>query len=232
MPNNKPGLAAAAAPVRYIKLARGGAYAAQSLEAEEITLGHRRVPHELALGGNRAVIAEHFVSLGHSPAKAKDFTREITDFYSLGPEVLWFTFVDGYFWWAHAEPKVVWMGDALVLEGKLCGARYRRTIGPWRNTDAHGAPLRMNALSTKLTKVAAYRQTLCSIGPEAELYLRRKLAGESDPLVDATLVAKQTLVEACEALIAALHWADFETLWSTCSWRAGVGTAFPLWAGR
>jgi len=104
------------------------------------------------------------------------------------------------------------MGDALVLEGTLRGARYRRTIGPWRNTDAHGRPLLMNALSTKLTKVAGYRQTLCSIGPEAELYLRRKLAGESDPVVDAALETKRTLIEACEALIAGLHWADFETL--------------------
>ena len=43
-------------------------------------------------------------------------------------------------------------------------------------------------------------------------YLRRKLAGEAEPVVDAALEAKRALVAACEALIAGLHWVDFETL--------------------
>jgi hypothetical protein len=53
------------------------------------------------------------------------------------------------------------------------GARFRRTIGPWRNGDLKGRPLLMNALSTKLTKVDGYRQTLCSLEPEAARYLQR-----------------------------------------------------------
>jgi hypothetical protein len=207
--------------IRYIKLGRGGSYAAQSLDAGELNLGHRRVSHELASSGDKMAIADHFVSLGHSPGKAKDFAREITDFYRLGPETLWFTFVDGYLWWAHAEPEVVWTGDWVVLEGEPRGARHRRIIGEWRNTDALGRPLLMSALSTRLTKVAGYRQTLCSIGPDAERYLRRKLAGETDPIVDAALEAKRTLVEACEALIAGLHWADFETLVDVLLARGG-----------
>ena len=79
----------------------------------------------------------------------------------------------------------------------------------------------MSALSTKLTKVAAYRQTLCSLEPEAARYLQRKLAGEDEPVVRAALEAKSAMVAAAEQLIAGLHWADFETLVDVILARGG-----------
>jgi hypothetical protein len=67
-------------------------------------------------------------------------------------------------------------------------------------------------LSTKLTKVAAYRQTLCSIEPENVGYLMRKLAGESEPQVAAAIGAKGALTAVMEGLVKSLHQTDFETL--------------------
>jgi hypothetical protein len=200
------------APIRYIKLGRGGAYTARSLDAGELHIGHHRVPHELALQGDKEAIVKHLVAQGRSPGKARDFAREVLEFYQLGPEALWFTFVDGQLWWTHAEPEVTWLGEDHAPNEKPHGVRFRRTIGRWRNTDANGRPLPVKALSTKLTKVAAYRQTLCSIEPEAADYLRRKLAGEEEPTVSAALEAKRSMIAAAERLITGLHWADFETL--------------------
>lgn len=88
----------------------------------------------------------------------------------------------------------------------------RRTIEPWRNTDANGEPLLQDRLSTKLRKVAAYRQTLCSLQPEVEGYLKRKLLGQTEPLVRQAMDARRVTLDAVNALIGALHWADFETL--------------------
>ena len=45
-----------------------------------------------------------------SPVKAKDAAREIRDFYTLGTDSLWVTFVDGHLWWVFAESEVIWLG--------------------------------------------------------------------------------------------------------------------------
>lgn len=210
-----------AAPVRYIKLGAGGAWARRALGTGEIHLGHAGVSHDRALAGDRAALEADLVALGRSPGTAKSFAREITDFYELGPDALWITFADGHLWWAHAAPEVTWLGGdrASGIDGKTAapspgahGARMRRTLGPWRNTDALGRPLVIDALSTRLTKVASYRQTLCRLDPGVEAYLRRKLRGEEEPAITAALEAKRALVAGAEALIAGLHWADFETL--------------------
>jgi hypothetical protein len=100
---------------------------------------------------------------------------------------------------------VIWLG-----EGEDHGARMRRTLRPWRNTDLKGRVLASEGLSTRLTKVAAYRQTLCAV--EAADYLRRKLSGEEEPLVLQAVAARQAALEAASSLITALHWADVETL--------------------
>ena len=57
------------------------------------------------------------------PASPSDTstTREILDFYRLGPEALWFTFFDGHLWWAHAEPEVVWLGESASSDDMALG---------------------------------------------------------------------------------------------------------------
>lgn len=209
-------------PVRYIKLGPGARWAKRSFDAGEVHFGHRLVPHELALSGDRDAMVAFLIGLGRTAGKARDFTREIMDFYHLGPDTIWITIEAGQLWWARADVAVV-----PIEETDENGARFRRTIGGWRNTDALGRPLTIDMLSTKLTKVAAYRQTLCSV--EASDYLLRKLAGLEEPIVAAALAARTTLATAAEALIAALHWADSRR-WSTSSSRAGAGTASRRWA--
>lgn len=193
-------------PVRYIKLGPGGAWAKRSLEHGEIHFGHREVAHEVAATRDKAAIMSLLTaSERRSPVKAADFAREVLDFYTLGPDAIWITFEGGYLWWARAEPEVI-----PTERSDTTGSRFRRTIGPWRKTDELGRDLRENALSTRLTKVGAYRQTLCRV--EAEGYLLRKIAGEEEPIVAKALAVRADLVASAADLIAALHWRDFETL--------------------
>lgn len=205
----------AKAKFRYIKLGRANVWAAEAIANNQIQLGHHSVPHDLALRGDRDEIIAFLIGLGRTAGKAKDFAREIMDFYTLGCDTIWITFWKDALYWAIADPEVVFLGDG----GETHGSRMRRLSTPWRDVDLLGRRLRQDELSTRLTKVAAYRQTLCGI--EDEEYLRRKLAGLEDPQIATAVAARKSMVAAAAMLIGGLHWADFETLVDLLLARAG-----------
>lgn len=204
----------APAVVRYIKLGTNNAWFDSCRRHDRLAFGHRAIPHETAMLKDRAAIAAAYLADGRTPSKASDYAREILDFYTLGPDCLWVTFAEGSLWWAFAEPEVHPLDPA-----EDAGVRYRRVLKPWSNLDAHGNPLSFGTLSTRLTKVAAYRQTLC--GVEAEDYLIRRINGEDEPGVAAMRVVQAQLIEATEQLIGALHWRDFEILCDLILTRSG-----------
>lgn len=193
------------APLRYIRLGPGGRWAKPALQYGEICLDHREVPHALAISGDREAIIAHLVGLGRSSGKARDFAREIMDFHKLPESTIWITFEGGRLLWAQAAAEVEWVGP-----GHERGTRCRRTLGPWRDADLKGVPLLKEHLSTRLTKVAGYRQTLCAI--EAEDYLRRKLIGEELPAITRAMEARRLSLASAQELVTQLHETDFETL--------------------
>ena len=77
----------------------------------------------------------------------------------------------------------------------------------------------MSRLSTKLTQLAAYRQTLCSVREQD--YLLRRLNGVEEPIVAKALAARQSMIEAASEMIQSLHWADFETMVDLIFARSG-----------
>lgn len=193
--------------VRYIKLGRGGRWKDASLDRGQIHFGHRDVSHELASSGDwQAATAFLRESVSKTPAKAKDVTREIRDFYELGDDCLWITFARGHLWWTFAQRPVDWVGR----DSNGQGQRSRRTTEPWRNTDIRGQPLRTSDLSTKLTQLAAYRGTVCRVR-EAD-YLLRRINGLQEPVVDRAQEVRHGMISAATDMITSLHWADFETM--------------------
>lgn len=210
--------------VRYIKLGPSGAWLRRCLAEGVLELGHRAVPHALAAAGDWEAIERGLVAEGRTSGKAADFTREVRDFYTLGTDAMWITIGDGRLWWAFAQAQVT-----SLPEGEGHGARARAVRGSWSCLDALGGVLALNTLSTRLTKVAAYRQTLCRVG--AQDYLLRRLNGQVDPAVAAALKAEAAAVEAARGLIAGLDWRDFELLvdliFAQSGWRrrSAVGGA-------
>ena len=190
--------------VRYIKLGPGGAWVERCLEQGLIEIGHNGVPHEMAAAGDWDAVRGHFLAAGMGPGKAADFARELRDFYTLPTTALWVTMARGRLWWAFAAEEVVPVAEA----GR--GGRHRRADGGWRSVDVTGAPLVLDELSSRLTKVAAYRQTLCRV--EAEAYLVRRINAQPEPAVAEALQAKTAVVSAAQTLIEGLHWRDFEVL--------------------
>ena len=201
--------------IRYIKLGAGGKWVEPSFERGEIHFGHLLVPHDLCIQGDWDAVAAYLADLGRNPAKAKDAAREIRDFYALGSDCLWITFAERHLWWAFADPEVIWLGS----DDKTHGARMRKTLDGWRKTDITGKPLRTDGLSTLLTQVAAYRQTICRIKPEA--YLLRRINGVEEPLVARAREARGAMVAVAADMISKLHWADFETLVDLIFARSG-----------
>ena len=74
-------------------------------------------------------------------------------------------------------------------------------------------------MSTLLTQVAAYRQTICRIKPAA--YLLRRINAVEEPVVARAREARSAMVAVAAEMIAALHWADFETLVDLIFARSG-----------
>ncbi len=74
-------------------------------------------------------------------------------------------------------------------------------------------------MSTRLTQVAAYRQTVC--GVKASDYLLRRINGIEEPVVARAREAKSAMIAVATEMIAGLHWADFETLVDLIFARAG-----------
>jgi hypothetical protein len=200
--------------VRYIKLGRGGRWDV-ALDRGELHFGYKRATHELALAGNFEALKQYLIELGKEPKVASRDAREVLDFYQLGSDCLWITFARDHLWWTFAAPEVTWVGGDGLTEGE----RTRTTIGGWRNTDVNGVPLRTNTLSTKLTKVANYRRTICKV--EAQEYLLRRINGVQEPFIAKSTIARDALIEMITEGLATLHWADFETLVDVIFARSG-----------
>ncbi len=192
--------------IRYIKLGSGGRWAQTAFERGELHFGYRTVSHDLCRRGDWDAVVRSLTEQGRSLSKARDAVREVRDFYALGSDCLWITFADGHLWWAFAAPEVTWLG--VDEDGR--GARTRRTVDGWHNVNIKGDALRIDDLSSRLTQVAAYRQTVCSV--KASDYLIRRINAIEEPVVARAGAARAAMIAVATEMIAGLHWADFETL--------------------
>ena len=200
--------------VRYIKLGPSGAWFERCIREGIIELGHSAISHDLASAGDWAAAKAVWMGQGTDPRVAASFEREVREFYTLPTTPLWLTIGRGRLWWGFAEPEVTAVDD---LDR---GARARRIAGGWRSADVEGKPLLLSELSTRLTQVAAYRQTLCSVDAD---YVLRRIKAEDEPMVTAAKLSQAAQTAAALPLIQHLHDRDFELLidliCSTSGWR-------------
>lgn len=201
--------------IRYIKLGPGNAWAKAALERGELSFGYSNVPHEPCLAGDWEAVVGILRTQGRTRQKARDQMRAVHAFYTLGADCLWITFALGHLWWAFAEPEVIWFGT----DGSDHGARRRRVVGTWCNTDIAGSPLTFDGLSSRLTQVAGYRQTICSV--EESAYLVRRINAAEEPVIARATAARSAMIESAAEMIAGLHWADFETMVDLIFARSG-----------
>lgn len=215
---------------RYIKLGKGGGYENIAFDRDELHFGFGQVPHATAQSLDLDQIKKCQIASGRNSKAVVDDAREIVDFYRLGADCIWITFARGYMWWTFAEPKVIWLGG----DGKSGGQRIRKCIGGWRNTDTKGGLLRLDSLSTKLTKVASYQRTICAVDKN---YILRRVNGIVEPVVVKSNRAQKLLLETLSEAVRLLNWHDLETLtdiifarsgWHRVTKLGGIQKAFDL----
>lgn len=200
--------------VRYIKLGEGGTWARQAIEEGYLAFGYHSIPHEVCENKDWDEV-RRLLSGRKSEGATTAGVNEVASFYQLGDDCLWITIADGYLWWAFAEPTVI------PLEQLNDGgpSRIRPTKDPWRNTDIHGHELRVGNLSSKLTQVASFRATICTV--RADGYLLRRINDEEEPIVARAHEARGKMIEVAVQMIRELHWGDFETLSDLIFARSG-----------
>lgn len=217
--NRLQGIASRSPQVRYIKLGPAGSWLHHCLSNDLIELGHSAISHEVASAGDWDEAERIYRSEGATPGKAKDFVREIRDFYTLGADDIWITIGNGRLWWGRAGPDVTPLDES---------GRGRRVRGiQWSDHSRKGDLLDLVSLSTRLTKVAAYRQTICRV--EAQDYLLRRIEGIEQPAVERAREARAAIIASALELIGDLDWRDFEVMvgliFAQSGWRrvSGVG---------
>jgi hypothetical protein len=200
------------ANVRYIKLGSGGKWAEESLRRGEIPFEYLAVPHDVCTAGDWTAVESLLAATRERTAHA---LQEIKDFYTLGADCLWITFANDRLYWAFAQPEVTWLGEA--ARGR--GYRIRRTIGAWSCENSRGQSLSVRTLSTKLTQVRNYRQTICKVAESA--YLLRRINAEPEPIVERANAAREALIVSVTDMISGLHPAEFEIMTDLIFSRAG-----------
>ncbi len=203
--------------VRYVKLGVGGAWAPDAIEQSIVPFGFSQVPHEHCAAGQWDSVSQQLVASGRSPGGATSGVRELRDFYELGDDALWVTFADRHLYWCFAEPEVIPVNDPEPRNWH----RYRRCIGGWSRMSLSGEPLSTSSLSSALTRVAGFRQTLCTV--ERQDYLLRRIRGEEEPLLVKARGLRAELEAVSLEMIAGLDWRDFEIfvdlLFANGGWR-------------
>jgi hypothetical protein len=201
-------------PVRYIKLGSRGSWEA-ALDEGTLEWGGVLDPVHLASKADWKAVRNHYIAQGVHAGTATSYVREFKDFCTLGADTLWITFARDRLWWTFADSDIICREAPSAAQGRLA----RRTLSPWRSTDIIGRPLMQSQLSSALTKVAGYQQTMC--GVEAEDYLFRVLNAQADAARAAAQASLDGLHASLVPLIQQLHWSDFELLVDLIFSRAG-----------
>lgn len=201
--------------VRYVKLGRGGGWAADAISQGIVPFGFRQIDHGICAAAEWEVVRRQLEEVGRSKSGISQGLRELRDFYELGSDCLWVTFADGHLWWAFADPEVLPVAEP-TEEGPR---RYRRTVDGWHRQSLTGEPLTIRSLSSALTRVAGYRMTVCKV--EREDYLLRRIRGEEEPLVHEARTLRADLEDVAARMIAQLDWRDFEIMVELIFTRGG-----------
>jgi hypothetical protein len=142
-----------------------------------------------------------------------DITRAVNQvraFFELPESTLWFTVEDGDIWWCFAEKEAVNLYSGDDEAERKTGARKRHVIDRWRNTDIDGNRLRLDSMTTKITKVASFQETIAKPSGAADLLRRLRRVQSDHHRLAAQALDK--VVHAVGNLLDQLHQDDFELL--------------------
>lgn len=186
----------------FIKLGQRGFWEERCiLKDSTLRLGFDNPLHKECLQHDWDKVRQYWLQQGKTQGKATEATNQIKTFYESDQDILWITFFRRRMYWCFAHKKITKLKD---------GSRIRDVNGKWKYQDINGSPLFVDNLSGKLTKVQAFRGTICAV-KEFD-YLLRKINGEKLPEVQKAQDTLNSLILDIIPLIKNLSWKDFELL--------------------
>ena len=149
--------------VRYIKLGKNNSWWPLAKESETLRLGFRQFDFQLCMQPDWEAAKNGFPRARPNldPGKVTSATNQVCSFFELSVSTIWFTLAHGDAWWGFAERKVKNLYGGDDEKEAQRGARSRKVIDGWRNTDVNGNRLRQDTMTTKITKVVSFQETIC-----------------------------------------------------------------------
>ena len=196
--------------IRFIKLGVNGCWEEKSITKENvIRLGYEFKPetnmHEECLNDRWDKCREYCLeNWTKDSGAATRHVNQIRDFYTLDENTLWITFYGRKLYWAFCDSTVH------LDEDQTRWRKVKSNGGTWSCLDRNGKELTIDNLDGRVTKVQAYRGTIC--GVEMEDYLIRRINGEVIEEITEAENSYDTLINSVEKLIKGLWWSDFELL--------------------
>ncbi len=208
--------------VRFIKLGPKSRWWDISKDKNALRFGYREVNFELCKRGEWLEARKSFEANkpGLTQGAVTSHMNQVREFFELPRSTLWITIENGDVWWCFSEPDVENIFTT-IEESDRVGAKQRRVIDKWRNTDLSGNRLRIDMMTTRITKVASFQGTICK--PDGATDILRIIRGEQSETRLAASNALANLNRTVGDLLDQLHQSDFELLveliFSSSGWQ-------------
>lgn len=208
----------APAMVRYVKLGTQGKWENLCREKGILRFGFDTAdPETMAWcrAGQWDKVTEDWQNFRGSKGSGTRDANAIQCYWTDPGNILWITFIGEDLCWGFLEPGEPAPYDSEDPEQST----FRKVAGGWSSVDALDVRLGKYNLPGYITKVAAFRSTVCSV--EGSKRLVARINGVNPPDIARVALAQATLREALVPLIQSLNANAFEVLVDMMFARAG-----------
>ena len=148
----------------FIKLGRQGKWEKKCIDDGTMRVSYRIVPHEFCQSGKWDDVIKCYRDNGERPKEATRYANELKNFYKADDSTIWITFYGRKLWWGFCKGSVTADAEGCRLRGVVSGLC---STNGWCSTDVNGQTLDVTKISSRLTKVAGYRGTICEVSERA-----------------------------------------------------------------
>ena len=212
--------------IRYIKLGEKGRWATKCFEENILRFGfHTGMQNinELCINAKWDEVHSYWIERGASLSTATIYTNQIRSYFEDTGKTLWIAIEDGYLYYGFTVGDSIADNADKKFDGENLSSHKKMDANGWRKIDAKGNELRLNVLSSRLTKVVGYQGTTCGFDEQNTEYLRNRLQGNLNPITIKVSHTLETLKEQTIEMLKHITPKDFELLiqliFANSGWR-------------
>ena len=212
--------------IRYIKLGEKGRWAKKCFQDNVLRFGfHTGMEYINELCKNTKWDEVHSYWLAQVPNRstATSYTNQIRSYFEDCGNTLWIAIEDGYLYYGFTVGKPIADSADEIFDGVNLSSHKLMDANGWRRIDAKNNELKVNELSSRLTKVVGYQSTTCGFDEKNTEYLRNRLQGIFNPITIDVAKTLDTLKLQILEMLKHITPKDFELLvqliFANSGWR-------------